>query len=441
MKEQLLKVEEERDTLRETSKKRWRDDSFTNQLSSTSGTSSRKRARLDMQASVTYSQTTPVSASYLSSPSSASSPGSHTSFSPMPILPPPRELPVLTHGGGNVLGNIFDFISSGKTNLFEPGGSLDTFDCGFCDESTPCVCRELAIQQVSERLSETNVTPKEELSESNSPAFSMTSPTHIPSPHTSILDNLPEYQPPVPLRRRTANTVPNSIFPVSASCSGDPSNCLACADDPFGRAFCAAITKSVASAMPCGNCPCSESAGRRSPNVKCCGNRGACGRGSGNAATQSAGVARPAGPMHTTSLRSTPTPSSSSETIPCNDAWRQIKSHPNVAFADLELLADVVARRSKCTGPRVEISPAPGSITPEKGLSPKLSPPQLTGPDDQPVLLTDPHARYRESRQGSREGSASTVDIVVSCGRSRVREVRADGVRDALRLLDKYPAS
>lgn len=95
----------------------------------------------------------------------------------------------------------------------------------------------------------------------------------------------------------------------------------------------------------------------------------------------------------------------------------------------------------------MEISPAPGSVTPERGLSPHLHPTQMStrpGQDDSPVLLTDPHARYHESRRGSafsREGSASTVDIVVSCGRSRVREVQADGVRDALRLLDKFPTS
>ncbi|KAG8681381.1 hypothetical protein FRC08_015672, partial [Ceratobasidium sp. 394] len=39
--------------------------------------------------------------------------------------------------------------------------------------------------------------------------------------------------------------------------------------------------------------------------------------------------------------------------------WARLKAHPNVAFADLALLADVVARRTKCTGPRVSLSPTP----------------------------------------------------------------------------------
>lgn len=47
------------------------------------------------------------------------------------------------------------------------------------------------------------------------------------------------------------------------------------------------------------------------------------------------------------------------ETMRCDEAWRALKAHPNVTHASLSLLADVVARRTKCTGPRVELSPEP----------------------------------------------------------------------------------
>ena len=97
--------------------------------------------------------------------------------------------------------------------------------------------------------------------------------------------------------------------------------------------------------------------------------------------------------------------------IPTNDAWQQLKAHPNVSFADLALLADVVAGRSKCTGPRVTLSPVPeGSGCPESDS----------------VLLADPPERPKLIPQ----------EILVKCGQERVRQVQAAGVRDALRLLD-----
>ncbi len=37
-------------------------------------------------------------------------------------------------------------------------------------------------------------------------------------------------------------------------------------------------------------------------------------------------------------------------------------AHPNVGSASLALLADVVARRARCIGPRVELSPYPPSF-------------------------------------------------------------------------------
>lgn len=40
-------------------------------------------------------------------------------------------------------------------------------------------------------------------------------------------------------------------------------------------------------------------------------------------------------------------------------AWRTLKAHPNAKFAPLAMLADVVARRHKVRGPRVELSPSP----------------------------------------------------------------------------------
>ncbi|KAJ3554626.1 hypothetical protein NM688_g3006 [Phlebia brevispora] len=132
LKEKLASVEQERDALRELSRKRWRDDSRGTDVPV------RKRAKTQDSTLNIHTQHMAAPTPYSSSPSSiASSPDSsaHTSFSPVPSLPSPRDAPVLAQG--NSFNNIFDFISTSKTNVFEPGGSLDTFDCGFCNETTP----------------------------------------------------------------------------------------------------------------------------------------------------------------------------------------------------------------------------------------------------------------------------------------------------------------
>ncbi|EMD42190.1 hypothetical protein CERSUDRAFT_110730 [Gelatoporia subvermispora B] len=403
---------------------------------------------------------------YAPSPSSSvSSPGSnassHSSYSPMPALPPQRDDIALTQGN---MSTLFDFTSNGKS-MFEPGGPLETFDCGLCSDNSPCVCREIAMQQMSERMAQFNQQPlKSETVENKAPLMPLDYSSRMNSMATvqsmqsvqqhmqpvqmqsSILDNLPAYQPPVPLRRRAPNPAFQPVFPFALpqaeppqptvpSCSGDPSNCLACADDAFGKAFCNMINQSVASSQ-CGDCPSRTDGGAGAPSVGgCCGNPASCGGG----VSDGANGGMFGGDMTQTGVP--PCQQSSGETIPCDDAWRQIKSHPNVAFADLSLLAEVVARRSKCTGPTVEISPAPGSITPERGLSPAAMQSFSMDMDSQAVLLTDPHAQYHEQQQVRIATPSSPPrlvpqEVLIRCGRQRVREVMADGVRDALRLLD-----
>ncbi|OBZ79289.1 hypothetical protein A0H81_00886 [Grifola frondosa] len=156
----------------------------------------------------------------------------------------------------------------------------------------------------------------------------------------------------------------------------------------------------------------------------CCGNPAVCGRASSDSLSTIPPPPSSAIPNRSALLMSEPP--TTSETIPCDDAWRQIKSHPNVSFADLTLLAEVVARRSKCTGPRVEISPAPGSVTPERGISPPTGAlaPFSQQMDSQAIILTDPHAQYHE-RQRARVGGASSPpqlvpqEVLVRCGRQR----------------------
>jgi AP-1-like transcription factor len=491
LQQKLSAAEEERDCLRNMSRKRWRDDSVPQTPACDVAPPSRKRSRTQPDIMETFGAPTTLSSpSYLSSPATSvvSSPGSndHTSFSPIPSLPPSRAGPIFPQG--NPLTNIFDFIASGKTNLFEPGGALDTFNCGFCNDNTPCVCRELALQQINNLPNSTASYKVEGLENTRGAEFRFDS-AQLPTPQPSILENLPAYQPPVPLRRRggqRTNIAP--VFPISqpplssvtqnpASCTGDPSNCPACADDAFGKAFCAALNKSVETPAPvCGSCPCGAeggcshslpSAASTSSSASCCGNPGSCCRARESFTSSASMVAGPssfaladlpslshAAPSSAPGFCGPQQPSQESgqpNTIPCDDAWRQIKSHPNVAFADLDLLAEVVARRTKCTGPRVEIFPAPGSITPERGISPiTMFSQQRPGSSGSQPIVPHQHRfampssspampRLGESERGEAPPSLQLVpqEVLAQCGqRQRVREVDADSVRDALRLLD-----
>ena len=429
LKEKLAQIEDTVGPL-DNSKKRARHDSAQRSPSLPSAQLSRKKSKVTPEPPSRLITSMSPHGSY-DAPSPASSvssshPSSYTSFSPLP-----------SHDA-RMSNSMFD-ISNGKSELYD-GGMLS---CGFCSESSACVCKDIALQtQVSEQLTLSDPSP-------HNASVPQLGARRDNSLQTSILDNLPQYQAPVPLRRRSPANPTRPVFSVApppassstatASCSGDPSNCLACADDAFGKAFCDAIGKSVASSSSnCGYCPEPESVPpvpSAASGSGCCGDPLACGGVVSCAAT--AAVV----PPPDSNMADAP-----AETVSCDTAWRQLKSHPNVAFTDLSLLADVVARRSKCSGPRVEIVPAPGAATPERGLSPAIS--SAHAENGQSIILSDPRAPY-DARQGMGLSSARSPppqlvpqEVLISCGRQRVREVMADGVREALRLLDaKFPLS
>lgn len=337
--------------------------------------------------------------------------------------------------------NVFDFslsASSSRPPVYESAVPMDTFDCGFCSDNTPCVCREIAMQSHAP-LPPVNTFKVEPVE----PSLQTISLDPAPSTEPSILDNLPAFQPAVPLRRRSDKAPVKSLFPVvpapsgdcgsgrvaaGNACSGDPSNCPACADDAFGRAFCTAVGEAVASQGPCADCP-SRTAGPSQSAADagvrlCCGNPALCGGGAC------------APPANVTSV----TFGNTEETMPTSEAWRQIKSHPNVEFADLKLLADVVARRSKCSGPTVVIEPALGSITPERSTTPATG----VAHTSDAILLSDPHALFKEKQERglglvTRSPPPRLVphDELVACAQRRApRQVQAAGVREALEMLD-----
>ena len=384
----------------EKDKKRWRDDdSPSNAPHSQSPVMKRSRA-----GSSTYLCLPAFSQTYLPSPSSlVSTPDSIETSSHVSALP----------GSSHI--DLDSTLFSHQSEFKGPDANIHPllpFNCGFCDEGAVCVCRDIVISQVVGIDGDVTTSPEVKLDAGGSSQIKL--PLHhdsrdanikvsaIPTNgNSSILDNLPEYQPPVPLKRRSGGTRVNSVFRVQpaptshsgsgisgATCSGDPSNCMMCVDDSFGKAFCTAITTSACHAFD-------GFLGQFREN--CCNKNGsrcdAC--PSGSSFTSDAAVA-----------------SSSSEFIPTNDAWQKLKAHPNVDFADLSLLAEVVASRTKCAGPQLVVSSTPSTQVRGKRTS---------GADrhggDSPIRLVD-------------------EKILLECGRRRVRQVHMDGVQEALRMLD-----
>jgi len=439
LKEKVARMEREHEAPRENEMKRWRNDSPSSSVSSIHPAT--KKSKVSPESS--SRRVLHLSPSRVSSPpSTVSSPNLDTHSSPLPLDSQSDQAQNAS------FSNFLEFSSNSKAGTFESGGIFPPFDCGFCNEHTPCVCRQIVLQHSADRIGVKNLKVEHYEQNNSIVSIGLIHPETAPgTTQTSILDCLPDYQPPIPLRRRSMSSNLNTIFRVAppqppstspASCSGDPANCMACADDSFGRAFCAAIGESIATTAPCIDCPRSHdialNIGSSAPELPA----DHCRR------DVTKGDCRPPSSTHTSSIPISSPMQLDSETIPTNDAWRQLKSHPNVEFTDLSLLADVVARRSKCTGPLLVVSSASGSILPEQADS---SPSydgvsRVTNPEHEPVLLTDPHAHHCERGLGLAKDPPPPPQLVpqeelMRCGRRwRVREVYAHAVRDALRLLD-----
>ncbi|CDZ96351.1 Hap4 transcription factor, heteromerisation domain [Phaffia rhodozyma] len=213
------------------------------------------------------------------------------------------------------------------------------------------------------------------------------------------------------------------------SCTGDPSNCAACADDPFGKAFCETLDEDEEieeADRADGAIQVKEEKKSEMIEVSCCGVPGACGSHQGECGTSEKSdkdvlmlggpeIRVPHGPIE-----------QEKQGVPTADVWRQLKSHPNATFADLSLLAAVCSRRLQTfTSP----SPAPStsSLPPLDSVSPNphTSSPYLNG---RSTSLT-PSA-------GSTSNSISAAVAQAQAHKRRRLEIDAEGVKEALRILD-----
>ena len=100
--------------------------------------------------------------------------------------------------------------------------------------------------------------------------------------------------------------------------------------------------------------------------------------------------------------------------IPCSDAWRQLKGHPNIGSANLQMLAEVVAHRSQCD---TSTTMLPASPLASQSANNSITTPQPTIAS----MTLVPESALR----------ASALEH-----RKRLR-VDSSGVQAALALLDK----
>jgi hypothetical protein len=123
------------------------------------------------------------------------------------------------------------------------------------------------------------------------------------------------------------------------------------------------------------------------------------------------------------------------DTMTCDQAWKTLKAHPNSRFASLALLADVVAGRTVCTGPRGD---EPGASLPG---SPAAAPSAAQQALSQEVGVGAPRLRSKPISTESKASGSSPVPgpLAAPVARKRNMAVETSAVRDALRLLDKTP--
>ncbi|MBW0528218.1 hypothetical protein O181_067933 [Austropuccinia psidii MF-1] len=213
-----------------------------------------------------------------------------------------------------------------------PDFSSNESNCGLCTSELDCVCRQVGLKPLlpSFNISEADMNNQLAIPIKARPQASRKKLWVLTEPEDS-------------------KTWSNSLLPdereTSRECSGNPRDCPACCDDPFGQAFCAALNNSNASPRPQSmlnsttvQTALSDPVVDAYVSIPCCGNPELCGS------------------QHC--FESVPAQEKRPQ-VSCSAAWRQLKAHPNIGHANLQLLADVVARKS--TSSLLTMSPSPTS--------------------------------------------------------------------------------
>lgn len=123
-------------------------------------------------------------------------------------------------------------------------------------------------------------------------------------------------------------------------------------------------------------------------DLPCCGDPILC--GSKTCKTEDQAEPIPPPPLPSLEADTAASAGAGVETVPCNEAWSALKQHPNIAFAgksqvslferwlqhsltcekppvpaDLQMLAEVVAKRTYCKGAVTETPPPPAGVVSE----------------------------------------------------------------------------
>jgi AP-1-like transcription factor len=332
--------------------------------------------------------------------------------------------------GGELQGNDSDPYMS--PSIVENTATSQFSSCGMCTSSIDCLCRQLG-------LGDPTSIPQSDLND-NDPL--------------SILNNLPPYQPPVPLppRPKAIPTLPASPAEIieskhakypQSSCSGDPSNCQACADNAFGRAFCTALGSTVCARNPCTTCrskasdsPESTSA-RPEPSsptsvnpslLQCCGNAVHCKRDDCSS-------------INAQAAKATSCDTKEPVAVPCDVVWKTLEAHPNAHLANptlgpshltnLNMLAEVVAHNSRCT-----LEPGEVEVEPEDFPARRSVHLVDEDNDDNQRSVARVQIGY-EDEQAVRGSERTMVPRDVLQGHRRIITVQREGIRDAIALLDR----
>ncbi|WVQ73242.1 hypothetical protein IAR50_002808 [Cryptococcus sp. DSM 104548] len=370
-----------------------------------------------------------------------------------------------------------------KPDISSPSLDFQTGDdgCGLCTGGDFCACKEAAAAAASTNFF---------IGSSKSPKDTSAATGVFKASTTAAAM-------PLRLRGKASGAAKASVWslnPVPASpreavCTGDPSNCDACRDDSFGREFCQHLfetgkhddcarcngqkAKNAAPALPpspditqASNS--SSGQGRTPPTppnrshmsmsmsmmdddtplaplqMACCGNPELCGGSRSGACTGDIiGIGGPGGALGMSTTEQT-VPEVHQEsgavdhsTLRPDQVWKQLKAHPNAKFASLALLADVVARRTKCLDGGDEMSPMPGSPALTNGT------PGPSGSICGSPAPPHSHASMRGSPSVGPSMSPalgpglSGMAALPHHGRKRNIEVETSAVRDALKMLDE----
>ncbi|EGG11772.1 uncharacterized protein MELLADRAFT_102213 [Melampsora larici-populina 98AG31] len=357
--------------------------------------------------------------------STSKKPRQHTTLSPLNQLDQQQmmHIPVVnnTHRTRSNSSRVNNLKHGLDPSLMKTPLNVMDDGCGLCTSEADCVCRQVGLRPLHKIVD----ISENDLSKSISvPIRSRPRSTVKPPKLWDFTDQFVESQPTISGSMK--NTIANQDS--KGDCSGNPSDCPACCDDAFGKAFCTAISNST-TAQQADTTPSDQiglKVARSDPivdiytNIPCCGEPTKCG-------SQSC--------FETIAL------DDQEQMVSCSDAWRKLKVHPNIGNANLQLLADVVARQCASSDPTrsnhgiSNNTPIERSAVEERAIASQWS----QGPH---ATLATVFENVQESQGGSRTGSPNSTESPQSdpgsttAGNRLIRFVAKRSLQDALNMLD-----